>query len=186
MEFVLCVPIVSSGCDRLEDMVEQHLKDASRERAWIQGLWAQRRVVPGRKRASQAQVLKSGANPPKNWEERSRYVALNQSVSLKTGVKQSQFGAFRGHWGGPFGKTKPTAGRELAGWLKAAPWRGATHQFHRQGCYWVTSRSGTAAPPRPLLRSAASIKANISSVSSGFTGGTRVRKNLAISASSGP
>lgn len=46
----------------------------------------------------------------------------------------------------------------------------------------ITSASATGAPPRALLRSAASINARISSVSSGATGGTPVWKNLTISA----
>src|SRR2546427_8732154 len=99
-------------------------------------------------------------------EERTRYVALNQSVSLKTGVKQSQFAAFRGALGWAFRQNEANGWSRAGGPAESGAWRGATHQFHRQGCYWVTSRSGTAAPPRPLLRSAASIKANISSVSS--------------------
>src|SRR2546427_5498981 len=50
----------------------------------------------------------------------------------------------------------------------------------------VTSLSGTEAPSRALLMSAASMKAIISRVSSGLTGGIPVRKNLAISPSNGP
>ena len=45
--------------------------------------------------------------------------------------------------------------------------------------------SGTAAPPVASLRSAASMKAMISSVSAADTGGLLVRKNLAISTRSG-
>lgn len=45
----------------------------------------------------------------------------------------------------------------------------------------VTSLSATAAPPRALLKSAASMKAMISSVSSGGIGGTPVWKNFTIS-----
>jgi len=52
--------------------------------------------------------------------------------------------------------------------------------FHR-----VTRLSGTSAPPCALLISAACMKANISSVSSALTGGTRVCMNLAISTSNG-
>lgn len=50
----------------------------------------------------------------------------------------------------------------------------------------VISLSFTTAPSRNLLRSAASIKANISRVSSGDTGGICVRKKLTISATKGP
>jgi hypothetical protein len=54
------------------------------------------------------------------------------------------------------------------------------------GFYFMTSLSATDAPFRDLLMSAASMKAMISKVSFGSTGGTPVRKNLAISTSSGP
>ncbi len=60
----------------------------------------------------------------------------------------------------------------------AGHWSGSNH--------FMISLSGTAAPPRALLTSAASMKANISSVSSGLTGATRVLKNFAISTSNGP
>jgi hypothetical protein len=50
----------------------------------------------------------------------------------------------------------------------------------------MTSLSATDTPCRDLLMSAASMKAMISKVSFGSTGGTPVRKNLAISTSSGP
>ena len=43
----------------------------------------------------------------------------------------------------------------------------------------------TGVPPCRLLSSAASMKANISIVSSALTGGLPVRKNLAISTTSG-
>lgn len=51
--------------------------------------------------------------------------------------------------------------------------------------YFETSLSSTAVPPRLLLMSAASMKANISRISSGFTGDTRVWKNFTISTTSG-
>jgi hypothetical protein len=47
----------------------------------------------------------------------------------------------------------------------------------------MTSRNATAAPWRALLRSAASMKAMISRVSSGGTGGTPLRKNASAAPS---
>ena len=50
---------------------------------------------------------------------------------------------------------------------------------------FITSAIETGAPPRRLLSSAASMKAMISTVSSGVTGATRVWKNFTTSFSSG-
>src|SRR5688572_17622599 len=57
--------------------------------------------------------------------------------------------------------------------------------FYRPLFFFITSAIRTGGPPCLLLSSAASIKANISIVSSGFTGGTPLWKNFIISTTRG-
>src|SRR2546427_10463033 len=62
-------------------------------------------------------------------EERTRYVALNQSVSLKTGVKQSQFGAFRGALGWAFRQNEANGWSRAGGPAESGARRGAPTNF---------------------------------------------------------